>query len=264
MKKINVVALILSFALLSSANAFADEVAPSSSTVITTSKGTLTLTPPGSLISEGALKSAGRTAEIAAGELTKDLRDFAKEETALVKEIAAYQKVHDAEQAAWDIIKAKYDKRKGEYEAVLAPLSAEILAYNALPENQRDEGTHAALAERKALADAERDSLEVERVDGEKSKEEGEARLSIISVPLELKLSKWNSGHFPKMGLAYRQLKLVVEYAKQVNIILSERYPAPWAPEGKHPGYNGDGKYFVLDKAMEQIKDLSSHGFDTN
>ncbi len=267
MRSTNVVAIILLFALLFTTNVFADEVASSSGTVITTSKSSLTLTPLESFTSEGGLKSAGRTAEIAVGELIADLRTLTKEQSALVKEIAAFNVIKEAAQNEIDAIKKRYDKQKDEYDIMLAPLTADILAFNARPQGLRDDATHSQLAKRKAVSDKEQARLEVERIGGDEAIREIVARVEAMVTPLQSKVANWDNVKLPRMGLAYRQLKVVVEYAKQVNKILLERYPTKptkWQPEGKHPGYNPDGKYPVLDMAMEQIKALSARGFDTN
>lgn len=254
---------VLFFVLFATSSVFADEVAASSGTVITTSRSSLTLTPPADLVSEGALISAGRTAEIAAGEVDADIQVLVKEENALKKEITAFDEVIKSGKAEMDEIKRLYDKEKAKYEVIAVPLEAEILAFNARPPSQRDEETHRQLTIRKAAADKKFVRLELKRVASDESIEKIVARIKIAHDSLQEKITKWNSVKLPRMGLAYRQLKLVVEYAKQINKILLERYPTPWQLEGKHPGYNPDGKYPVLDGAMEQIKALSARGFDT-
>jgi hypothetical protein len=253
------VSLALAFILLAASGILAQQVNGSTGTVITTSKSKLTLTPLESFNSESGLKSAGRTAEIAIGEVSADVAALVKEETALVKEIAAYEVTKEAEQAAFDLIKKKYDERLAKYEIILTPLTARILAFNALPIERRDAVTHDKLAAEKAAIDLERSGLEVEKVAGDKSKAEGEARLKLISDPLQVKIKVWNT----RMGLAYRQLKLCADYAAEINKKLKESYGGPGQPEGSHPGYNPNGKYPVLNKAMEQLKALSGRGFDT-
>lgn len=78
MKKIQVLFAVLFFPLLSTFNVFAaGEVAVSTGTVITTQTSKFTLTPLENIPSESGLKSAGRTAEIAVGELNSNIQKLA-------------------------------------------------------------------------------------------------------------------------------------------------------------------------------------------
>lgn len=229
----------LAFVLLVASAAFAQQVQ--------TSKSTLTLPVLGEAPTENSLRQAKAIVEIALGELGADVNDLLKEEAALSKEAAAYEETKKVEQAAFDKIKQKYDTRLAAYEAVVVPLSAEILAFNARPPSQQDAGTHAQLARRLAAANTERAGLEVEKAAGDKAKAEGEARLIKIHDPLQMKISQLNA----KLGLAYRQLKLCTDYATKVRTMLKTRFNEA---EVYSPVLNG---------AMEQLKALAGRGFDT-
>jgi DNA repair exonuclease SbcCD ATPase subunit len=228
-----------SFLLLVASAAFAQQVQ--------TSKSTLTLPALGAAPSQNTLRQAKAIVEIALGELGPDAAALEKEEAALNKETAAYEERRKAEQAAFDEIKRKYDARLAAYEAVVTPLTAEIVAFNALPPTQRDAGTLSQLQRRRADAETERAGLEVEKAAGERSKAEGEARLERIRGPLQMKLDRLQA----KLGLAYRQLKLCTDYATKVNTMLKTRFNEA---EVYSP---------VLDGAMEQLKKLAGRGFDT-
>lgn len=229
----------LSILLLAASVALAQQVQ--------TSKSTLTLPALGEAPTENSLRQAKAIVEIALGELGADVAALQQEEATLSKEAAAYEETKRAEQAAFDQIKKKYDTRLAAYEAVVAPLSAEIAAFNARPPEQRDAATHAQLASRLAAANKERASLEVEKAAGDKSKAEGEARLVQIYTPLQAKISQLSA----KLGLAYRQLKLCANYATKINALLLTRF-------NKTEVHSR-----VLNGAMEQLKALGARGFDT-
>lgn len=142
-------------------------------------------------------------------------------------------------------------------------MTAEILAYNSRPQSQRDEATYNQLAIRKAVFDKERNRLDVEKVAGEQEINEIVKKVNAVHSSLQEKIIHWDTVKGPALRLAYRQLVLCVDYANRVKKVLNDLYPVKWGPEGKHPGYNSDGKYPVLDKAMETIKALSAGGFDT-
>jgi hypothetical protein len=214
---------------------------------VQTSKSTLTLPALGDAPSENTLRQAKAIVQIALGELGPDVADLQKEEAALDKEAAAYEETKKAEQAAFDKIKQKYDARLAAYEAVVTPLTAEILAFNALPAKQQDAGTLAQLQSRRTAAEKEREGLEAEKAAGDKSKADAEARLTRILNPLQVKYSVLNA----KLGLAYRQLKLCTDYATKVNTMLKTRF-------NEAEVYSS-----VLDGAMEQLKKLAGRGFDT-
>jgi len=135
------------FFLIFAAAAFAQQVQ--------TSKSTLTLPDLGGATSENSLRQAKAIVEIALGELGADVAGLIKEETVLGTEVAAFQASQRAEQAIFDKVKGKYDARLAAYENIVAQLSSEILAYNALPPGQRDAGTLDQLSRRKAVSDRE-------------------------------------------------------------------------------------------------------------
>ncbi len=249
--------------LLALPDVHASEMAVSSNTIITTSTSTFVLTPPESIVSEEGLKSAGRTAEIAAGEILPVIREHVKKGETLKKELADFEKIKADGQTALNKIKRKYDAELAEYEKRRAQLAADIQAFNALPESQRDAQTHGQLVRRKAALDKERERLEAEKSRGDKAIAEIVSNVDAIRIPLKNKLDLWRSSGSPKLGLAYRQLKTVAEYARQINLALKKRYPRSGDPKWTHPGFNHDGKYPVLNDAMEQIKALSAQGFDT-
>lgn len=219
--------------------------------VVTPSKSTLTLPPLEGLTNENSLRQAGRIAEIAVGEFAADVAALVKEETALIEKTVAYEKTKKSEQEAFDIIKEKYDNRHAKYESINAPLTARILKFNALPPDQRDAETRSQLEAERIAIEPERLSLEVEKTAGDKSKAEGEARLKVIRDPLQVKITAWNSVKLPRMGLAYRQLKLCADYAAKINKKLEVDFNIK---EVRSPVLNG---------AMEQLKALSGRGWDT-
>lgn len=264
MKNIHVKMLFLLVALISTSNVLAaKKVVVSSGTVITTQMSRFTLTPLERIPSEDGLKSAGRTAEIATGELISDIEKLANEATALKKEMAEFDEIKKRGQEAIDEIKSKYDKQRNKYEDEVRPLIVETLAYNSLPESQRDEATHNLLALRKVVFDEKRARVEEKRVVSEQEIGEIVAKVNAVHDSLQARLVHWDNVKAPTLGLAYRQLVMCVDYANRVKTILNDRFPVEWSPEGKHPGYNSDGNYPILDKAMETIKALSGSGFDT-
>jgi hypothetical protein len=232
------------------------DVAISTTTVITTSLSRVTLTPLKDLPSESSLLSAGRAAEIAAGELKADIAVLEKEEIGLKKEIAAFEAARQVELAAFEPVRNAYAVRLAAYDVIRAPLDADIAAYNRRPLAQRDQATHDRLEARIQALEPERKGLDEQKKAGDALQAAAEARLRAISDPLQIKINRWNI----KMGLAYRQLKQVAEYAKQINRALEARYSKP---NVKHPGYNPSGKYPILDGALEQLKALSGRGFDS-
>ena len=228
----------LPFLLLVASAAFAQQVQ--------TSKSTLTLPNVGEASTENSLRQAKAIVEIALGELGADVAGLVKDEAALAKEAAAYEAANKAEKAVFANIKKKYDTRLAKYEAVVAPLTAEILAFNALPRNQQDMGTLAQLTKRKAVSDAEYKSLNAEKAAGDKSMAEGAAKLKDIRDSLATRINLLNA----TLGLAYRQLKLCAAYAEKIDTMLLTKFKKT---EIRSRALNG---------AMEQLKALGSRGFD--
>jgi hypothetical protein len=235
------------------------DVAVSTTTaVINTGPGRapLGLVPLKNLESESSLISAGRVVEIAAGELNANIGALQKEEAGLKKEIAAFEAARHLELVAFEPVRKAYEVRLAAYNLIKDPLEADIAAYNRRPQAQQDQATHDRLEARINALEAERKGLDVQKEAGDKLHAAAEARLRAISDRLQIKISRWNT----EMGLAYRQLKLVADYARQINQKLEARYSKPGI---KHPGYNPSGKYPVLDGALEQLKALAGRGFDS-
>lgn len=254
MKNIRVASLIIFVALLVTSNAFGSEVPVSSGTVIQTQNGTRTLAPIEGLTTENSLRQGGRVAEIVAGEQTAGVAALLSADTALGGEIAAFN-------AKSKIIQASLEGKVADFKSRQAIHNAEAKRQNTeaaqkCPDQacvNRVNSWRDRIDAGKKLLDAEMAALIAEdNAEVAKSK--------AIADSLNVRKSALKA----KMGLAYRQLKMIAEYSRQINEILRARYSAPWQPEGKHPGYNPDGKYPMLDKAMEQIKALSARGFDTN
>lgn len=233
----------------------------------TTSQGIRTLPPLEGLTSENGLRQANSIAEIVLGELAVDAAALEQQETALVDEVAAYEKKRKDEQALLDDPKgpfkvgekkylerlAPYEKRKEVHDADALNQRAEALASNSLPATQRDPATVSRLTKwavevgnRKASIDGERDSLIEELKVINKIPEAANARLKAIRDPLEARIATLKA----KQGLAYRQLKRCAAYARDIQEMLKVKYN------------KANTHSPVLDLAEERLKALSARGFD--
>jgi hypothetical protein len=261
-------AWLFPLALLLALPALADDV--------TTSKGTRTLPPFEGLTTDNSLKQAGRIADIALGELLADGAALEKVEAALNAEVEAYKVTQKADQAQFDDLKAQFNARNAPYVAGVARFDgsnavlteevmrqrAEAMASNSLPATQRNPATvdrltrwAVNLGQRRARLDQERDLLVQERVVVENQRlaaqsfwDGSDARLRTAYAAMQARFATLKA----KQGLAYRQLKLCVDYATSIK----ERLKTPYdKSEIRSP---------VLDGAMEQLKAMAARGFDGN
>ncbi|MBI5078133.1 MAG: hypothetical protein HZB11_02040 [Candidatus Yonathbacteria bacterium] len=253
MRNIRVVSLVVFVVLFATSSAFADRVAVSSGTVIQTQNGTRTLASIEGLTTENSLRQGGRIAEIATGEVTAGVSALLQADKVLGKEIADFETKKANTQASLEGRYADFKGRQAVHNAEAGQQHA--AAAQKCPDQacmNRINSWRDRIDARKKLLDAEVAALFAESDSFvAKSKADADnlnARVSALKA---------------KMGLAYSQLKMLVEYSRQINEKLRAYPSGPWQPEGKHPGYNPSGKYPVLDKAMEQIKELSNRGFDT-
>ncbi len=244
---------ILFLVLLVTSNAFADEVTTSSRIVFHTQNGIRTLLPIEGLTTENALRQGGRIAEIVAGELQEGVAVLFQENAVLSREVTAFNAQGKIMQA---FLKKKFEDLKSRH-----------AIHNAEADRQNAEVNQGCLDQ----ACVDRLNSWGRQLDARKKILEDEADALFAEDKNEVAKSKVGADNLnarvsalkAKMGLAYRQLKMIAEYSQQINKILRTRYSAPWQPAGKHPGYNPDGRYPILDGVIEQIKALSGRGFDT-
>lgn len=263
MKSKCVVAAVVYFVLfVFTTKAIAENFLDSSGAVIVTSKSTLILTQPNLFISESNFVAAGHAAEIIADELIDDIQALIAEEGRLKNEVATFGRIWTTEKANFSVIKSRYNKKLAKYEAMNKLLTAEILEFNSLPYNQQNNEVYVKLMERKDSGNRRHESLNLEKEAGSQYKAEAEARLQVSFVANQEKIVTWNNERLPKMASAYRQLKLVVVYTKQLRKGLIEQYSEPNQTRRKHPGYNSNGMYPVIDRAEVFIKALNDRGFD--
>ncbi len=234
------------FVLLFSSAAFAQQQSTDElpALVITTSKSTLTLPALNKDSSQNMLRQANAIAQIALKETSGDVDALAKQETALRKDIAAYEVLKKNEESAYAPLKLKYDTRLAAYETALKPLDADIAAFNS--SDRLNKELHAQLAVRKTASDNEYSSLKVELGALDNSRNAALARLKAVSDPLQERITKLDF----KKGLAYRQLKSCVDYATTIQSMLKVRF-------------NQQEVYSLqLNGAMERLKAMGGKGFD--